>query len=345
MFPVSQSPTSGANNRITNKPSKKQQAASKRLTVQDFQLLLQAPAHADELLRQYVGADSRYMLAATHAGIFVRMNVRASDLSSRLKEATTALTCVRDFIRFVLSIPKHELKPEQQGFLALRVSYSALTALLGDFSGDADVHAGDPQAPIVSRSDLPTFRHSYLPVAQIMIDLSAELGTSVNTYKHRRSPSPSVVLKLEVMLRTLEVWNDYLRDSTFTEPTRIIRTWLENHPEQVMSAYRTRPSTSGQPSPSFSDRRPSPPGQYEMPLFPPYGSEMFGSSQPQLTFGHAHGCGDTTLSSTTAPTVAHSTQTKEVEYYRPAPSAPGGHSIDLERVQIYTDPFTLGSTL
>ncbi|KAG9080735.1 hypothetical protein FRC06_006209, partial [Ceratobasidium sp. 370] len=184
--------TSTIQNRVANRPGKKQQAASKRLSVQggtedvgllvlDFELLIQAPAQSYDLLRQYVGADSRYTLAAVHAGIYVRLNVRSSDDISRLKEATVALACVRDFVRFVHSIPKEEFKSEQKGCLALRVCYSSLTALLGDFSGDADVHAGDPQAPVVSRHELPRFRHVYPPVAQIMAELSAELGTSVNT--------------------------------------------------------------------------------------------------------------------------------------------------------------------
>ncbi|KAG8734575.1 hypothetical protein FRC10_011649 [Ceratobasidium sp. 414] len=267
-----------------------------KVLVSDFELLIQAPGQSYELLRQYVGADSRYTLAAVHVGIFVRLSVRSSDPIGRLKEATIALTRVRDFVRFVHCIPKEEFKSEQKGCLALRVCYSSLTALLGDFSGDADVdvHEGDPQAPIVSRHDLHEFRHAYPPVAQIMLELSVEFGTSVNTYKHRRSPSPSVVIKLQAMLKTLEVWNDRLRDGTFTEPTRIIRTWLENHPEQVNGARRARAS-SGLPSPAISDHRSSPPGQYDT-MFPQApGMEMYNT---QLPSGPGHVRNDAVPSST-----------------------------------------------
>ncbi|KAG8713793.1 hypothetical protein FRC09_018331 [Ceratobasidium sp. 395] len=259
-----------------------------RSSTLDFELLVQAPSQSYEVLRQYVGADSRYTLAGVHAGIYVRSSVQSLDLPGRLKEATIVLTWVRDFIRFVHNIPKEQFKPEQRGHLALRVCYSSLTALLGDFSGDADVHAGDPQAPIVSRSELPTFRRSYPPVVQIMAELSAEFETSVNTYKHRRSPSPSVVLKLQGVLKTLEVWNDCLRDSTFTEPARIIRTWLDNHPEQAISARCTRPGSSSQPSTAFSEQRPSPPGQYDTSLFP-QGIDMYSSGQLALGLGRGHG--------------------------------------------------------
>ncbi|KAG8709129.1 hypothetical protein FRC09_000848 [Ceratobasidium sp. 395] len=255
-----------------------------RSSTLDFESLVQAPSQSYELLRQYVGADSRYTLAAVHAGIYVRTSVQSLDLPGRLKEAMIALTWVRDFIRFVHDIPKEHFKPEQKGCLALRVCYSSLTALLGDFSGDADIHAGDPQAPIVSRNELPTFRRSYPPVVQIMAELSAELGTSVNTYKHRRSPSPAVVLKLQAMLKTLDTWNDYLRDPTFTEPTRIIRTWLDNNPDQVVIARRARPA-SGRPSPAFSEQRPFP-GQYDTSLFP-QGMDMYGSDQLAPGLGHS----------------------------------------------------------
>ncbi|KAG8730146.1 hypothetical protein FRC12_020468 [Ceratobasidium sp. 428] len=291
-FSVSPSSSPNASNRVVNRQGKKQQAAAKRLSVQDFELLVQAPSQSYEVLRQYVGADSRYTLAAVHAGIYVRTSVQSLDLPGRLKEATIALTWVRNFIRFVHNIPKEQFKPEQKGCLALRVCFSSLTALLGDFSGDTDVHAGDPQAPIVSRSELPTFRRSYSPIMQIMAELSAELGTSVNTYKHRRSPSPSVVLKLQGMLKTLEVWNDCLRDPTFTEPTRIIRTWLDNHPDQVVSARRTRPGSSGQPSPVFSEQRSSPPGQYDTSLFP-QGMDIYSSGQLAPGLGHSRGDANT----------------------------------------------------
>ncbi|KAG9120634.1 hypothetical protein FRC07_003806 [Ceratobasidium sp. 392] len=162
-----------------------------------------------------------------------------------------------------------------------------------------DIHAGDPQAPIVSRHDLPTFRRSFPQVTQIMVELSAELENSVKTYKHRRSPSPSVVIKLRAMLKTLAVWNDYLRDSTFAEPTKTIQTWLENHPDQVNSALRQRAPSSGQPSPVASERRPSP-GQYDAPLFTPTGAEMYSSSQSQFVSGHGHNRGDTVSPRTTS---------------------------------------------
>ncbi|KAG8764071.1 hypothetical protein FRC12_008292 [Ceratobasidium sp. 428] len=266
-----------------------------RSSTLDFELLIHAPSQSYEVLHQYVGADSRYTLAAVHAGIYVRTSVQSLDLLSGLKQATIALTWIRDFVRFVHNIPKGHFNPEQMGCLALGVCYSSLTALLGDFSDDVDVRAGDPQAPVISRSELSTFRHSYPPVAQIMVELSTELGTSVNIYKHRRVPSPSVVLKLQAVLKTLVVWNECLRDPTFAEPTRIIRTWLGNHPDQVISARRTQPESSGQPAPLFLEQCPSPPGQYDTSLFPP-SMEMYGSGQPALEYGHSRGGTSTTAS-------------------------------------------------
>jgi hypothetical protein len=106
--------------------------------------------------------------------------------------------------------------------------FNSLTALLGDFSVGTDIPVSDPHAPIVLRHDLATFRNRYPSIVTVLNELSAEFVKSINTYRHRRSPSPSVVTKLQGILKTLGVWNDFLGDATFIEPTTIIRTWLTN---------------------------------------------------------------------------------------------------------------------
>jgi hypothetical protein len=123
--------------------------------------------------------------------------------------------------------PTHNTSDSHIKYLLSRCFYS-LTALLGDFSNGADIPLDNPQAPIVPRHSLHTFCSQYPPIGAVLSELSAEFVKSINTYRHRRSPSPSVVTKLRGILRTLEVWNEALGDSTFTEPTTIIRTWLSN---------------------------------------------------------------------------------------------------------------------
>ncbi len=91
------------------------------LSAVDFELLVHAPSQSLDLLRQYVGADSRYARAAIHAGIYIRSSVRSPDYMGRLEEVTVALARIRDFVRFVHSIPKEEVKSEDKGCLALRV--------------------------------------------------------------------------------------------------------------------------------------------------------------------------------------------------------------------------------
>ncbi|KAG8690942.1 hypothetical protein FRC11_007953 [Ceratobasidium sp. 423] len=61
------------------------------------------------------------------------------------------------------------------------------------------------------------------------------------------------------MSDTLNVWNQYLADSTFASPSRIASDWLRNHPTQVDSRRRNQ-AYSEQASPTLSDvTRPSPP--------------------------------------------------------------------------------------
>ncbi|QRV97408.1 RNA recognition motif domain-containing protein [Ceratobasidium sp. AG-Ba] len=256
---------SNANAQVQPRRMKKSAPTAKRLVVQDFQALVHCPQKYHETLHDYVGADSRYTLAGVHAGIFVRQCTNSTDTLNRLKQAHTALAIILDFFSFVHSIPKGDLKPEQKGCFTLRVCYCALTALLGDFSTSSETPPSDPHAPILSRSLLSSFRELYPPIGAILRRLSGEFELSINTYRHRRSPSASVVGKLQGILRTLEVWNQALGDETFIKPTAIIRTWLDNHPAQVDSSRRTRaPSTQSSPCPS--EPRVSP-AQYDSPMF------------------------------------------------------------------------------
>jgi hypothetical protein len=78
-----------------------------------------------DLLLQYVGADSRYTTAGSHAGIYVRSSVHSSDPAKQLKEATASLSYIKNFLSFVHSLDKDVLKQEQKGCLALRVYVSA----------------------------------------------------------------------------------------------------------------------------------------------------------------------------------------------------------------------------
>ncbi|KAF8599746.1 hypothetical protein BDV93DRAFT_511438 [Ceratobasidium sp. AG-I] len=233
---------------------KKQQATqvSRRPTSQDFEYLARDPSGHQNMLAQYVGTDSKYTLASNHAAIMVRQSVRSSDFSHRLKEATISLASIAELVEFTYS--KEDLKPEQRGCLALRVCFSALTALMGDFSS-GEIPLSDPNVPIVPRHALGTFRQCYSPIVPVVAKLVEKLVKSINMYRHRRSPSASVVTKFQAMLRTLEAWNAALQDGTFQEPTSIIINWLANHPSQVSSIQR---APSVQSSPSMSETVPSP---------------------------------------------------------------------------------------
>lgn len=79
------------------------------------------PRSNEDLIYQYVGADSRYTTAGNHAKSYVRSKAWSSGPSSQLKMVAIALTDVRDFLRFLNDIPKEILKPEQRGCLGLRV--------------------------------------------------------------------------------------------------------------------------------------------------------------------------------------------------------------------------------
>ncbi|KAF8604239.1 hypothetical protein BDV93DRAFT_522685 [Ceratobasidium sp. AG-I] len=233
---------------------KRQQLAKslKRPTPQDFECLARDPSGNQGMLAQYIGTDSKYTLASSHATMMVRQSVRSSDFSHRLKEATISLILIAELVEFIHS--QEDLKPEQRGYLALRMCFSALTALLGDFSSE-DVLVNDPYVPIVTRSALGTFRQYYPPVAQVVARLVEKLAKSINMYRHRRSPSASVVTRFQGMLRTLETWRAALRDDTFQEPTEIIQKWFSNYPNQV-GASQMR-VLSIQPSIDTSETTPS----------------------------------------------------------------------------------------
>jgi hypothetical protein len=92
--------------------------------------LVHSPHSHLELLLQYVGADSRYTTAGNHAGIYIRSSIRLSDSTKQLKEATTALSYIKNFTSFVHSLDKETLKQEQKGSLTLKVYVSANTQYL-----------------------------------------------------------------------------------------------------------------------------------------------------------------------------------------------------------------------
>lgn len=88
--------------------------------------------------------------------------------------------------------------------------------------------ASDPNAPVVPDAYLKSFRHFHEPLTDILRQLSDKLEKSINMYRHRRSPSASLVIKFQGMLTTLKRWNDFLGDDTFAGPTKVVDTWL-NH--------------------------------------------------------------------------------------------------------------------
>ncbi|KAF8593166.1 hypothetical protein BDV93DRAFT_529984 [Ceratobasidium sp. AG-I] len=224
-----------------------------RATLQDFERLVQYPSGNQDMLLLYVGTDSKYTLASNHAALMVRQSARSPDFLRRLQEATISLSLIAEFVEFIFSC-KH-LKPEQRGCLALRVCFSSLTALMGDF-GSGEAPASDPNVPIVMRAALGTFRQCYDPVTLVIASLVEKLSKSINMYRYRRSPSTSVACKFQSMLRTLETWNVGLDDRTFHEPIAIIQSWLTSHSNQVSSNWVR--GTNVQSSPNMSETISSP---------------------------------------------------------------------------------------
>ena len=95
----------------------------------------------------------------------------------------------------------------------------------------------DPYVPIVTHAALGTFRQCYPPVAQVVAKLIEKLAKSINMYRHRRSPSASVVIRFQGMLRTMDAWRIALQDDTFQEAAEIIQKWFSNVRATICSVY------------------------------------------------------------------------------------------------------------
>ncbi|CAE6414252.1 unnamed protein product [Rhizoctonia solani] len=248
---------------IRAKPSlKRQQGSSKRPSPDEFQNLVLFPRDHESILLEYVGTDSKYTLAKNHAGMIVRSSIKSQDITSRMHEVAEPLDAIDIFLGILL---EHQaLKLEQKGCLSLRICFGALTALLGDFSqgGGVENFVSDPHAAVVPREQLAQFR-DYNPNLKVLLRrLSEKLEKSMNLYRHRRSPSGSLVAKFQEMSDTLNVWSQYLGDNTFASPSRIASDWLRNHPTQVDSRRRNQ-AYSEQASPILSDATRSSPPQVD----------------------------------------------------------------------------------
>ncbi|CAE6507136.1 unnamed protein product [Rhizoctonia solani] len=303
----------------TKSTKRPQGSSSKRPTADDFRNLVLCPRDREALLLYYVGTDARYTLAKNHAGMMVRASIKSDDIAIKMREAAEPLDSIDIFLGFLLDY--QGIKQEQKGCLALRICIGALTALLGDFSqgNGTENFASDPQAAVVPKGYLARCKTFDQSLPGILVRLATKLEKSMNLYRHRRSPSSSLVAKFQEMSDTLDVWNQHLGDGTFAAPYRIAFDWLKNHPNQVDTRRRNQ-AYNEQASPSLSDTtRPSPtqcdsnflspmsvyaeasrgpnmsnmratnadvPGQYEDSLFKPptgvtfYGSTSMASSSP-----------------------------------------------------------------
>ncbi|KAH7334301.1 hypothetical protein B0J17DRAFT_672861 [Rhizoctonia solani] len=234
------------------KPTKKPQTSSKRPTPDDFRNMVLFPREHEQLLLDYVGTDSKYTLAKNHAGMMVRSSIKSQDILNKMREVAEPLDAIDLFLGFLLEYTG--VKQEQKGCVALRICFGALTALLGDFSQGSCVEnfVSDPHAAVVPKEHLAGFR-SYNPrLSGILRRLSTKLEKSVNLYRHRRSPSGSLVAKFQEMADTVNIWNKHLMDDTFAGPSQIASDWLRNHPTQVDSRRRNQ-AYNEQASPILPD--------------------------------------------------------------------------------------------
>ncbi|KDN37720.1 hypothetical protein RSAG8_09988, partial [Rhizoctonia solani AG-8 WAC10335] len=207
-----------------------QGSPSKRPTHDNFQSLVLRPNDHEALLYAYVGTDSKYTLAKSHAGMMVRSSIKSHEMANKMREVAEPLNSIDIFLGFLLE--HRGIKQEQKGCLALRICMGALAALMGDFSQGNGVEnfASDPQAAVVPRDYLGQFRSFNPNLCEILRRLSAKLEKSMNLYRHRRSPSGSLVAKFQEMSDTLDIWNKHLMDDTFANSFRIASDWLRNTP-------------------------------------------------------------------------------------------------------------------
>ncbi|CEL53955.1 hypothetical protein RSOLAG1IB_06738 [Rhizoctonia solani AG-1 IB] len=265
-------PNNKANSRSRQSMTKKPQgASSRRPNIEDFISMVFCPREHEAYIHDYVGTDSKYTLAKNYAGMMVRSSVKSHDMRDKMHEVFQTLDAMDLFLRFLLD--HGELKPEQKGCLSLRICFGALTALLGDFSQGncVELSASDPNAPVISRNHLPRFRNYNPELTLILRRLAEKLEKSMNLYRHRRSPSCSLVAKFQEMSDTLQVWNEHLKDDTFSSPSRIASEWLRNHPQQVDNRRRNK-AYSEQASPNLSDNSRTSPTNYDLNFISPMSS-------------------------------------------------------------------------
>ncbi|CAE6421354.1 unnamed protein product [Rhizoctonia solani] len=246
----------------TKSIKRSQGSSSKRPSPDDFRSLVLRPQDHEALIYDYVGTDAKYTLAKNHAGMMIRSSIKSQEMPSKMREVFVPLDSIDSFLGFLL---EHQgMKQEQKGCVALRICMGALAALMGDFSQANGVEnfVSDPHAAVVPREYLGQFRSFNPNLYGILRRLSTKLEKSMNLYRHRRSPSGSLVAKFQEMSDTLEVWNKYLTDDTFLPPFRIASDWLKNHPAQVDSRRRNQ-AYSEQASPSLSDTTGPSPVQYD----------------------------------------------------------------------------------
>ncbi|CAE6487133.1 unnamed protein product [Rhizoctonia solani] len=249
---ISNKELNGGTGSRTKSMKRSQGSSPKRPTLDDFRSLVLRSLDYEALIYDYVGTDARYTLAKNHSGMMVRLSIKSQEMSSRMREVFEPLDSIDIFLGFLL---EHQgMKQEQKGCVALRICMGALTALMGDFNQANGVEnfVSDPHAAVVPREYLGRFRSFNSNLYEILRRLSAKLEKSMNLYRHRRSPSISLVAKFQEMSDTLEVWNKHLADDTFLPPFRIASEWLKNHPAQVDSRRRNQ-AFSEQASPSLSD--------------------------------------------------------------------------------------------
>ncbi|CAE6413626.1 unnamed protein product [Rhizoctonia solani] len=239
-----------------------QGSSSRRPSPDDFRSMILCPREHEAQIHDYVGTDARYTLAKNYAGMMVRSSAKSHDMTTKMHEVSQSLDAIDLFLCFLLEYDG--LKSEQKGCLSLRICLGALTALLGDFSqgNHVELSASDPNAPVISKECLPQFRTYNPELTGILRRLSERLEKSTNLYRHRRSPSCSLVAKFQEMSDTLDVWNKHLMDDTFASPSRIASEWLRNHPSQVDNRRRNQ-AYSEQASPNLSDHSRTSPINYD----------------------------------------------------------------------------------
>lgn len=232
-------------------------------------------------------------MAANHTSIMVR-TLQSQDMPSKMLEVSRTLDAIDSFLEYLLDYFGTAMKVEQKGCLALRISFTSLTALMGDFS-QGEVLEDGPDAPVVPRMYLQTFRQLAPSLGQVVSRLSQKLEKSINIYRHRRCPSNTLVTKFERMLRTLRVWNDSLGDDTFREPTKVVSHWLATHSHQVDNKHRIQ-GRSPPASPNLSDASLS---------RPHYDSSNFLSPQSAYTVPTSSRPSQSSIRATSGPPLFH----------------------------------------